>query len=93
MYLYLREHPVRTLLLTTSSDDERRGCPKRALAFRAEGAKHASQVTVEFLPKSEVDFTGLVRLTARQVYGCLGLINIANGVPSFFNHFSIHFHH
>jgi synaptojanin len=41
--------------------------------------KAASQATVEFVPKDEVDFTGLVRLTARQVHGCLGLINIANG--------------
>jgi synaptojanin len=80
MHLYLREQPVRTLLLTTSSEDERRGCPRRALIFRAEGIKAASQATVEFVPKDEVDFTGLVRLTARQVHGCLGLINIANGM-------------
>jgi len=79
MHLYLREQPVRTLLLTTSSEDERRGCPRRALTFRAEGAKEASQATVELMLKDDVDFNGLIRLTARQVHGCLGLINIANG--------------
>lgn len=80
MHLYLREHPVRTLLLTTSSEDERRGCPRRALIFRAEGSKAASQATVEFVPKDEVDFSNIIRLTARQVQGCLGLINIENEI-------------
>ncbi|KAG8871354.1 inositol polyphosphate 5-phosphatase [Serendipita sp. 405] len=80
MHLYLREHPVRTLILTTSSEDEGRGCPRRALVFRAEGPKAASQAMVEFVPKEEVDFTGLIRLSARQIQGCLGLMNIENEI-------------
>lgn len=79
MHLYLREQPTRALILTTSSEDERQGCPKRALVFRTEGVKAASQASVEFLPKDEIDFSGLIRLNSRPVHGCLGLINIANG--------------
>jgi hypothetical protein len=79
MHLYLREQPERTLVLTTSSDDERRGCPRRAMIFRASGPKLASQATVEFIPKEEVDFSDLIRLSARQIQGCLGLINIEHG--------------
>lgn len=79
MHLYLRDSPVRTLILSTSSEDERKGCPRRVLVFRVGQAKSASQTIVEFVPKDEVDFAGVVRLTARPVHGVLGLINIANG--------------
>ncbi|KIJ37381.1 hypothetical protein M422DRAFT_211433 [Sphaerobolus stellatus SS14] len=77
MHLYLRETP-RALFLVTSSEDERQGAPSRALVFRAtdEGSQ-AAQAVVEFVPKSEVDLTGVVRPTSRQVKGCLGLIHIA----------------
>lgn len=80
MHLYLKEKSdtPRTLILVTSSEDERSGCPRRALVLRAvEG--NASQAMVEFLPKSEVDLSGAIRLTTRRVKGCLGLINIADG--------------
>lgn len=79
MHLYLRDSPVRTLILSTSSEDERQGCPRRVLVFRVGQSKSSSQAIVEFVPKDEVEFAGVVRLTARPVYGVLGLINIANG--------------
>lgn len=79
MHLYLHDSPVRTLILSTSSEDERQGCPPRALVFRVGQFKSSSQAIVEFVPKDEVDFAGVVRLTARPVHGVLGLINIANG--------------
>ncbi|KAF8592645.1 DNase I-like protein [Ramaria rubella] len=75
MHLYLRESP-RALILVTSSDDERQGCPPRALVFRASIGSR-SQAVVEFVPKDEVDLSGVVRLTSRPVKGCLGLIQIA----------------
>jgi len=84
MHLYLQEHPSRALLLTTSSEEERAGSPKRALVFRTQGIKSASQANVEFLPKEEVDFTNLVRLNSRPLHGCLGLINIANGMSHYY---------
>ena len=71
MHLYLRESP-RTLLLVTSSEEERRGCPRKALVFRvAEGS--GTQVVVEFLPKEEVSLSGVTKLTSRPVIGCLGM--------------------
>ncbi|KAG8721546.1 inositol polyphosphate 5-phosphatase [Ceratobasidium sp. 394] len=78
MHLYLRDVPQRTLILTTSSDDEiRAGRPRRALVFRAaEGAKGSSQAIVEFLRKDQVDLNGVVRLTLHEVMGCLGLISV-----------------
>ena len=79
MHLYLHDSPVRTLILSTSSEDERQGCPRRVLIFRVGQSKSSSQAIVEFVPKEEVDFAGVVRLTARPVHGVLGLINIANG--------------
>jgi synaptojanin len=78
MHLYLREEP-RALLLVTTTDDERLGTPPRALIFRATENQPSSQAVVEFLPKSEVDLNGVVRLTNRSVYGCLGIINVGNG--------------
>ncbi|OSD04401.1 DNase I-like protein [Trametes coccinea BRFM310] len=75
MYLYLSENP-RTLYLVTSSQEERRGCPARALVFRA-AQDSSSQAVVEFLPKEEVDLENAVRLTSRIVKGCLGLISVA----------------
>ncbi|PVF99952.1 DNase I-like protein [Serendipita vermifera] len=80
MHLYVREQPERTLVLTTSSDDERRGCPRRAMIFRASGPKVSSQATVEFVPKEQVEFGDLIRLSARQIQGCLGLINIEHEI-------------
>ena len=82
MYLFLSENP-RTLYLVTSSQDERRGCPSRALVFRA-APDSSSQAVVEFLPKKEVDLSNAVKLTSRIVKGCLGLISIANGTSPLF---------
>ncbi|KAI9000860.1 DNase I-like protein [Trametes punicea] len=76
MYLYLSENP-RTLYLVTSSQEERRDCPPRALVFRA-APNSSSQAVVEFLPKKEVALGNAVRLTSRIVKGCLGLISIAD---------------
>ncbi|QRV87863.1 hypothetical protein RhiJN_15881 [Ceratobasidium sp. AG-Ba] len=77
MHLYLRDAPQRTLILTTSSEEERTGRPRRALVFRAaEGAKASSQAVVEFLRKDEVDLNGVIRLTPQEVSGCLGLISV-----------------
>ncbi|KAL1944314.1 hypothetical protein VTO73DRAFT_3499 [Trametes versicolor] len=75
MYLYLGESP-RTLYLVTSSEDERRGGPARALVFRA-AQDSSSQAVVEFLPKREVDLSNATRLSSRIVKGCLGLISIS----------------
>ncbi|EJD53563.1 inositol polyphosphate phosphatase [Auricularia subglabra TFB-10046 SS5] len=78
MHLYLRDSP-RTLLLVTTSEEERRGSPRKALVFRvAEGSNN--QVVVEFLPKEEVSLSGVTKLTSRPVIGCLGLINVQNDV-------------
>lgn len=76
MHLWLRDTP-RTLLLLTSAEDELRGLPARALVFRA---GKGSQAIVEFL--SDVDTDGLIRLTARPVEGCLGLISVENGLSA-----------
>ena len=82
MYLFFIEDP-RTLYLVTSSQDERRGCPSRALVFCA-APDSSSQAVVEFLPKKEVDLSNAVKLTSRNVKGCLGLISIANGTSLLF---------
>ncbi|KAF8646385.1 hypothetical protein AX16_007251 [Volvariella volvacea WC 439] len=74
MHLYLGNNP-RSLYLVTSSHDERAGRPQRALAFRA-GERSNHQAIVEFLPKREVNLSGLVKLTSRVVKGCLGLISV-----------------
>lgn len=81
MHLYLRDAP-RTLILVTSSDDERQGSSRRALVFRAGEGNTSSQAVVEFLPKDEVDLAGVVRLTSHNVLGCLGLISVNNGSNS-----------
>ncbi len=77
MHLFLGENP-RALYLITGSQDEIQGRPSRALVFRAAEGK-SSQAVVEFLPKSEVDVTNLVKLSNRIIKGCLGLISIAGG--------------
>lgn len=74
MHLYLCDTPRRTLFLVTSSEEERRGCPRKALVFRAAEGRASSQAVVEFLPKDEIDLNGLVKLTNRPVIGCLGTI-------------------
>ncbi|KAF8504208.1 DNase I-like protein [Gautieria morchelliformis] len=75
MHLYLRESP-RALILVTSSEDQRQGCPRKALVFRASEEPRSAQAVVEFVPKDEVDLSGVVRLTSREVKGCLGLIQL-----------------
>lgn len=83
MHLYLRESP-RALILVTSSEDQRQGCPRRALVFRAaEGSRSTAQAIVEFVAKDEVDLSGVVRLTSRAVKGCLGLIQIVQNGERF----------
>ncbi|PPQ77402.1 hypothetical protein CVT25_010984 [Psilocybe cyanescens] len=77
MYLYLGTNP-RALYLVTSSHDERLGRPRRALVFRS--GEGQSKAIVEFLHKDQVDIPNLVRLTARVVKGCLGLILVENDV-------------
>lgn len=81
MQLYLTENP-RTLYLITSKQEVREGRPHRALVFRAaEGTSELeSQAVVQFLPQDQVDLTSAVKLTTRNVKGCLGLINIGNGM-------------
>lgn len=78
MYLYLGNNP-RSLYLVTSSYDERHGCPRRALVFRA--GEGQSKAIVEFLQKDQIDISNCVRLTNRIVKGCLGLISVDNGPP------------
>ncbi|KAI0939420.1 hypothetical protein AcV5_000847 [Taiwanofungus camphoratus] len=78
MHLYLNNNP-RTLYLVTSSQDERDGHPSKALVFRAT-EDNASQAVVEFLPKDQVDLSNAVKLTTRNVKGCLGLISISNDI-------------
>lgn len=78
MHLYLKEEP-RALILVTTPEDERQGSPARGLVFKPSDSKSSSQVIAEFLPKSEIDLTAVVRLTNRSVHGCLGLLNVGNG--------------
>ncbi|KAI9456718.1 SacI homology domain-containing protein [Boletus coccyginus] len=78
MHLYLGHNP-RTLYLLTDTREQRLGNPHKALIFRAAEAD-ASQVVVEFLPGDETNLTGAVRLTHRNVQGCLGLISIENDI-------------
>lgn len=81
MHLYLKDDVLsqRTLVLTSSPEDERAGFPSRALVFRSmEG--DVAKVVVEFVHKDELDLSTAVRLTTRRVKGCLGLINIGDGV-------------
>ncbi|KAF9076927.1 inositol polyphosphate phosphatase [Rhodocollybia butyracea] len=75
MHLYLGSNP-RSLILATSTSEERLGKPSRALVFRA-GVNNA-QAVVEFLPKDEVDLQNAVKLTQRGVKGCLGMISVDN---------------
>lgn len=78
MHLWLRDTPgQRTLILLTSTEDESRGLPPRALVFRP---GRGSQAIVEFLRKSDVDRDGLIKLSSRPVEGCLGLINVEGGM-------------
>ncbi len=77
MHLYLKSVP-RALYLITDSQDERIGRPPRALVFRA--GDGLAKVIVEFLPKDQVDMYNLVKMSARNVMGCLGLISVENGV-------------
>ena len=77
MHLYRRDTP-RSLILSTTSDEESQGLPSRCLIIRIPEA-NTVQAVVEFLPKDLVDFANTVRLNSRNVLGCLGLINIANG--------------
>ena len=77
MHLYLRETP-RTLYLVTSSQEENRGYPKRALVFRA-AKDNPYHAVVEFLPKDQVDLSNSIRLISRVVKGCLGLICVTDG--------------
>ena len=81
MYLYLSESPTRTLYLVTSPEEEFQGRPSRALVFRAADDR-PSQAIVEFLPKSEVDLSNVIKLSNRIVKGCLGLVSIAGGKGS-----------
>ncbi|THH12240.1 hypothetical protein EW145_g127 [Phellinidium pouzarii] len=80
MHLYLKDDQrsnQRTLVLCTGAEDERAGCPSRALVFRCmEG--NVAKLTVEFLHKHDLELSNAVRLTTRRVKGCLGLINIGD---------------
>ncbi|KAK7470419.1 Inositol-1,4,5-trisphosphate 5-phosphatase 1 [Stygiomarasmius scandens] len=78
MHLHLANNP-RVLYLITSTQEEKRGFPSRALVFRA-GEHHSTQAIVEFLPKSEVNLANTVRLTSRGIKGCLGLISVENDI-------------
>ena len=78
MYLYLGNNP-RSLYLVTNSHEERRGCPRRALVFRA--GEGQSKAIVEFLREDQVDLSTCTKLTNRIVKGCLGLILVDNGRP------------
>ena len=77
MHLYLGENP-RTLSLVTSSQEESKGRPRRALVFRAADDK-PHQAIVEFLHKDQANLANSVRLTSRVVKGCLGLIYVGDG--------------
>ncbi|KAF5393181.1 hypothetical protein D9757_001344 [Collybiopsis confluens] len=66
----------RSLILVTTSSEEKLGKPRRALVFRA-GLSDA-QAVVEFLPRDQVDLSNVVRITQRNVKGCLGMISVDN---------------
>lgn len=80
MHLYLKDDLLsqRSLVLTTTPEEERDGSPNRALVFRVtEG--NVAKVVVEFIRKDDLDLTSAVRLTSRRIKGCLGIINVGDG--------------
>ncbi len=77
MHLYLGNNP-RSLYLVTSIHDERHGCPRKVLLFRA--GEGQSKAVVEFLSKDQVNLSKCLKLTNRVVKGCLGLISVDNGL-------------
>ena len=80
MQLYLLDDHSnqRAIVLCTGFEEERNGTPKRALVFRCL-EDNVAKVTLEFLPKDEVNFRDAIRLTTRRVKGCLGIINVGEG--------------
>ena len=78
MHLHLGDNP-RTLYLVTSPQEERDGYPSKALVFRAVDG-NSSQAIVQFLPKDQVDLDDTIKLSTRNVYGCLGLISVSSGM-------------
>lgn len=77
MHLYLSTSP-RTLYLITDEKGDLLGRPHRTLRFRV--GQDRSQAIVAFLPTRKIDQSSLVKLTNRTIKGCLGLINVENGV-------------
>ncbi|KZT13014.1 DNase I-like protein [Laetiporus sulphureus 93-53] len=78
MHLHLGDNP-RTLYLVTSPQEERDGYPSKALVFRAVDG-NSSQAIVQFLPKDQVDLDDTIKLSTRNVYGCLGLISVSSDI-------------
>ncbi|KAH8830391.1 SacI homology domain-containing protein [Flagelloscypha sp. PMI_526] len=78
MHLWFNTFP-RALYLATSPQDEALGAPPRVLVFRT--ASHAPrQAIVEYLPKHQVNFQSLGKLSTRVIKGCLGLISVDNDI-------------
>ncbi|CCM05549.1 uncharacterized protein FIBRA_07776 [Fibroporia radiculosa] len=82
MHLYVAESP-RRLYLVTTVQEERQGRPSRALVFQAADSADdtiEAQAVVQFLPRDQVDLTNAVRLTSRNIKGCLGLISVSDDI-------------
>lgn len=80
MNIYLLESPRRLALSYRSEDSS---STARCLIISAEASDRGpSRTLVEFLPVTDVSFDGATRLNSRTILGCLGLINISNGLNS-----------
>jgi len=77
MQLYLGNNP-RTLYLIIDEKDDLLGRPRRALRFRV--GQDESQAIVVLLSTRKIDHSSLVKLSNRTIKGCLGLINVEDGV-------------
>ncbi len=77
MHLYRQDSP-RRLILTTHGEEIRQGIPPKALVMQGDQIG-GNQLAVEFTDKSEIDFSPLARVNARNILGCLGFINIEEG--------------
>ena len=85
MYLYLKSGPTsdhRMTVLCARAEDERSGAPGRALVFRCT-ENNVAKVLVDFLTRDALGLITAVRLTTRRAKGCIGLMNIGEGMLIF----------
>ena len=69
-------------VLCARAEDERSGAPGRALVFRCT-ENNVAKVLVDFLTRDALGLITAVRLTTRRGKGCIGLMNIGEGMLIF----------